>query len=267
VRFFAPLHLAQNASIHFEFEILRFSIVPRKRNKPDPRAKGPRDDIREAEVRIIGGTFRGRRLQYHGDPVVRPMKHRTREAMFNLISTECTDRHAVDLFAGTGALGLEALSRGAASATFIEKHVPSARIVEENIRTLGVEDRAQLLVTSAFLWAKRDLPSSSGGWGQPDGEPPAHTGEAALATADTTNNQPWLIFCSPPYAFYHERQEEMLDLINRIKTAAPPCSILVVETDDKFDFEILRNQPADAQAGTWDIRAYPPAVIAIWRKT
>jgi 16S rRNA (guanine966-N2)-methyltransferase len=48
------------------------------------------------------------------------MKHRTREAIFNLVSTECTGVHAIDLFAGTGALGLEALSRGAASATFIE---------------------------------------------------------------------------------------------------------------------------------------------------
>src|SRR6185295_2576839 len=96
------------------------------------------------EVRIIGGTFRGRRLEYHGDPVVRPMKHRTREAIFNLVSTECTGRHAIDLFAGTGALGLEALSRGAASATFIEKHVPSARIVAANIETLGVRERATL---------------------------------------------------------------------------------------------------------------------------
>src|SRR4051812_15948895 len=164
------------------------------------------------------------------------MKHRTREAMFNLISTECADRHAIDLFAGTGALGLEALSRGAANATFIEKHVPSARIVEENIRALEVEDRARLLVTSAFLWAKRDLPSlpspsvrgqgedvlKQGGWGRAKGEPPARTGEAAPDTSPTAQPQPWLVFCSPPYAFYHERQQEMLDLIHRIKTAAPP---------------------------------------------
>ena len=104
-------------------------------------------------MRIIGGTFRGRRLRYHGDPVVRPMKHRTRESIFNLVSTECAGRHAIDLFAGTGALGLEALSRGAASATFIEKHVPSARIVEENIRTLGVEDRATCLSPARFYGA------------------------------------------------------------------------------------------------------------------
>ena len=207
----------------------------RERSAP---AAGPRD----AEVRIIGGEFRGRRLAYHGDPVVRPMKHRTREAIFNLVSTECTGRHAVDLFAGTGALGLEALSRGATSATLIEKHVPSARVVEENIQTLGVADRAELLITSAFLWAKRDLPS-------PEAAPPA--------------DRSWLIFCSPPYAFYTERQAEMLDLIRRLQEHAPPGSILIVEADERFDFDLLRGGVSNDEK--WDVRSYPPAVIGIWR--
>ena len=197
---------------------------------------------RDPEVRIIGGHFRGRRLAYHGDPVVRPMKHRTREAIFNLISTECTGRHAIDLFAGTGALGLEALSRGAASATFIEKHVPSARVVEQNIGSLGVDDRATLLVTSAFLWAKRDLPNAAQ-------SPPRDAG--------------WLVFCSPPYAFYQELQAEMLDLIARIQSHAPPQSVLIVETDEQFDFDLLRQQSANDPI--WNVRSYPPAIIGVWR--
>ncbi len=200
-----------------------------------------------AEVRIIGGTFRGRRLQYHGDPHVRPMKHRTREAIFNLVSTECTGVHAIDLFAGTGALGLEALSRGAASATLIEKHVPSARIVQANIGTLGVEDRATLLVTSAFLWAKRDLPS--------------------VASAESSAGEGWLVFCSPPYAFYYERTAEILDLIRRIQEHAPVGSILVVEADEEFDFELLRGGAATGEESyVWDIRVYAPAVVGLWRK-
>jgi 16S rRNA (guanine966-N2)-methyltransferase len=197
---------------------------------------------REAEVRIIGGQFRGRRLHYHGDPVVRPMKHRTREAIFNLVSTECTGKHAIDLFAGTGALGLEALSRGATTATFIEKHVPSARVVEDNIRTLGVPDRTQLLVTSAFLWAKRDLPAP---------------------TPDLPSGVPWLVFCSPPYAFYTQRTDEMLDLIHRIQKQAPQGSILIIESDDQFDLGTLSDRASVEP--TWDIRTYPPAVIGVWR--
>src|SRR5205823_4235985 len=129
----------------------------------------------------------------------------------------------------------------AATATFIEKHVPSARIVEENIRTLNVEDRSTLLVTSAFLWAKRDL-------------------EAAVAAAEWTRKT-WLVFCSPPYAFYRDRQVEMLDLIGRMQKEGPAGTILIVEADDQFDFELLRSEAANrATAGDWDVRAYAPAV-------
>jgi 16S rRNA (guanine966-N2)-methyltransferase len=218
--------------------------MPRKRKNVEagPRRPGIAPDAQAPDVRIIGGTYRGRRLRYHGDPGVRPMKHRTRESIFNLISTECGGRHAIDLFAGTGALGLEALSRGAASATFIEKHVPTARIVEENIRTLGVAEQSRLLVTSAFLWAKRDLPSAVA-------SPPSEGG--------------WLVFCSPPYAFYTERNAEMLELIERIQEHAPPGSILIVEANEEFDFATLRRAlPDDEQ---WDVRAYAPAVVGVWR--
>jgi len=220
--------------------------VPRKRktNLHSHDRHQPIVDARDAEVRIIGGEFRGRRLRYHGDRSVRPMKHRTREAIFNLVSTECVGRHAIDLFAGTGALGLEALSRGATSATLIEKHVPTARIVEENIRTLGVGDQATLLVTSAFLWAKRDL-------GMRQSAPPS--------------DRPWLVFCSPPYAFYHERQAEMLDLIHRIQTNAPAGSILIVESDEQFDFDLLRHVDGTTGSSRWDVRSYAPAVVGLWR--
>jgi len=221
--------------------------MPHKR-KSGGRADAAREAeaaARDTDVRIIGGEFRGRRLRYHGDPVVRPMKHRTREAIFNLVTTDSVGRHVIDLFSGTGALGLEALSRGAASATFIEKHVPSARVIEENIRTLGVEDRATLLVTSAFLWAKRDLP--------------------AAAAAAPQANVPWLVFCSPPYAFYVERQEEMLDLIRRVQQHAPAGSTLVVEADEGLDFDLLGREDASGRHAEWNIRGYPPAVVGIWR--
>jgi 16S rRNA (guanine966-N2)-methyltransferase len=218
--------------------------VPRKRktSRSSLHPSGADSAAREAEVRIVGGQFRGRRLQYHGDPAVRPMKHRTREAIFNLISTECSGRHAIDLFAGTGALGLEALSRGAAHATLIEKHVPTARVIEENIRALGVEARATLIITSAFLWAKRDLPMAN-------------------ATAD----RPWLVFCSPPYAFYHERQSEMLDLIHATQTHAPAGSIVIVEAEETVDFDMIL-EGSQSQLDDWDVRSYAPAIVGLWRK-
>jgi 16S rRNA (guanine966-N2)-methyltransferase len=221
----------------------RVSVSRKRKSLQSPAKQAPADG-RNAEVRIVGGTFRGRRLAYHGDPVVRPMKHRTRESIFNLVSTECTGLHAVDLFAGTGALGLEALSRGAVSATFIEKHVPSARIVEQNIRTLAVEDRAELLITSAFLWAKRDL---------------------GAAGSTLPIDRPWLVFCSPPYAFYHERQAEMAYLVKQIQNHAPTGSILIIEAEEPFDLRLLCDIDGD-EAQRWDIRSYRPAIVGVWRK-
>ncbi len=221
--------------------------------KPKPK----RGEITESsELRIIGGTLRGSKLRYEifqqgGDPITRPMKHRVREAIFNLISMDSAGRHAIDLFAGTGALGLEAVSRGSVSATFIEKHVPTARVIEENIKTLGLNDRTELLIRSAFLWGKRDLPSADFG----------------IRNSESNSPVPWLVFCSPPYSFYRERQQEMVDLISSILEHAPAESIMVVEADAGFDFSLLPGNIAEHRRETgWQIRTYPPAVVGIWRK-
>ncbi|NOY30763.1 MAG: 16S rRNA (guanine(966)-N(2))-methyltransferase RsmD [Planctomycetes bacterium] len=200
------------------------------------------------DLRVIGGHFRGRKLRYHGDPTTRPMKDRVREAIFNLIGPEVKGCHAIDLFAGTGALGLESLSRGAVSATFIEKHIPTARVVEENIQTLEVDDRTELLMTSAFLWGKRDLPNAEFGF-------------------------PWLVFCSPPYVFYVDRQQEMLELIEAILARMPVGSMMAVEADPRFDFELLpgsviqkKDRAPKKEREGWDVRTYHPAVVGLRRK-
>jgi 16S rRNA (guanine966-N2)-methyltransferase len=213
----------------------------------DQESNHPR---RENELRIIGGTFGGRILAYHGDPVTRPMKHRVREAIFNLVSTESEGRHALDIFAGTGALGLEALSRGAKCATFVERHVPTARIVRQNIETLGVEAQTNLIMASAFVWAKRDLPSLAISGENPESPP-----------------TPWLVFVSPPYAMFVERQAEMLALIEAVARYAPEGSTMVVESDHQFDSSQLASLlGSDESTWTWDARSYPPALVAIGRK-
>jgi 16S rRNA (guanine966-N2)-methyltransferase len=215
------------------------------------------------ELRIIGGRFRGRKLRhepFRGSDdllITRPMKHRLRETIFNLVSTASEGLHAIDLFAGTGALGLEALSRGAVHATFIEKHIPTARVIEQNIQSLGVERESTLLMTSAFLWAKRDIAKGEGGRGKAEG---SDTGDSPSTSALI----PWLVFCSPPYDFFVERQDDMLQLIAAIVHGAPPASILVVESDERFDLALMTKLGADT--GAWDVRPYPPAVVAVWRR-
>jgi 16S rRNA (guanine966-N2)-methyltransferase len=104
-------------------------------------------------VRIIAGDLGGRRL--HGPPGegTRPMLDRVREALFSTIQTRLQEARVLDLFAGTGSLGLEALSRGAAHALFVESGGPVLRILRTNIKELGLEARAQVRQADALATA------------------------------------------------------------------------------------------------------------------
>jgi 16S rRNA (guanine966-N2)-methyltransferase len=93
-------------------------------------------------VRIVAGTWRGRRIRPPDDVRVRPTADRVREAWMSILQTDLPDARALDLFAGSGALGLEALSRGATSVVFVESAEKSLRALEENIAALGAQDRA-----------------------------------------------------------------------------------------------------------------------------
>jgi 16S rRNA (guanine966-N2)-methyltransferase len=197
------------------------------------RRKLPLKPAQPVGVRIIGGRFRGRKIEYSGDLRTRPMKDRVREAVFNLVGVGARGKHAIDLFAGTGALGLEALSRGAARATFIEQHLPTAKAISRTAATLGAAAETEVVIANTFFWF---------------GCHP-ELGTVAL-----------LVFVSPPYDFYVDRSEEMLKLIGGLMAAAPAESLFVVEADDRFDFQRL----PDAQA--WDVRSYPPAVVGIYEK-
>jgi 16S rRNA (guanine966-N2)-methyltransferase len=92
-------------------------------------------------VRIVGGQFGGRRLVVPKDARVRPTADRVREAWMSILGDELQGARVLDLFAGSGALGLEALSRGAESVAFVELSPPSLRALHENIASLGVEQQ------------------------------------------------------------------------------------------------------------------------------
>ena len=104
-------------------------------------------------MRIVGGRHRGRRLVAPEGDAVRPTSDRAREALFNILShgslavrgLPFAGLPVVDAFAGTGALGLEALSRGASEAAFIEDNRDALAALRRNIATLGEEDRAQIV--------------------------------------------------------------------------------------------------------------------------
>jgi 16S rRNA (guanine966-N2)-methyltransferase len=83
------------------------------------------------EVRIIGGAWRGRKLHFAGSDSVRPTPDRVRETLFNWLQFEVGGRRCLDLFAGSGALGLEALSRGAAECVFVERDANAIRAIRD----------------------------------------------------------------------------------------------------------------------------------------
>ena len=89
------------------------------------------------EVRIIGGTLRGQRVPVAPRPGLRPTPGRSRETLFNWLREDLQDAVVLDVFAGSGALGLEALSRGAGAATFIEKDHRAAQVLRSTLERLG----------------------------------------------------------------------------------------------------------------------------------
>ena len=181
-------------------------------------------------VRIIGGAHRSRLLKFPERPGLRPTPDRVRETLFDLLGTSVRGGLAIDLFAGTGALGFEAVSRGAARAILAERHFPTADALGRNARALGIESQVEVRPGDVLLWARRLPPLPA--------------------------DLPWIVFVSPPWSFFTERQEELLGLVATLTRAAPAGSTIVVEADVDFDRALLPEEP-----GGWDTRTSPPAVL------
>jgi 16S rRNA (guanine966-N2)-methyltransferase len=105
-------------------------------------------------VRIIAGQFGGRTIEGSGTDRTHPMSERIRNALFNKINEELEGAVVLDAFAGSGAIGLEALSRGSSHVTFVEKDYVAAKIIDNNIAKLGVKAKARLVKAPVASWAE-----------------------------------------------------------------------------------------------------------------
>lgn len=161
------------------------------------------------------------------------MKDRVREAVFNLLGPRVVGKHVLDLFAGTGAISFESLSRRAARATLFERKFPTAKLIETAAAQLGLEDRVEVSAGDAFIWAKK---------------------------ISLSPEVPWIVACCPPYEFYVSRRSDLFGLIEHLWHAAPAGSLFVIESDARFHPEQL------VPHARWDVRQYPPAVIGIAEK-
>jgi 16S rRNA (guanine966-N2)-methyltransferase len=101
-------------------------------------------------LRVIAGQYRSRRLQTLRGTALRPSSDRLRETLFNILGTAVEGAVFVDLFAGSGAVGIEALSRGARGAIFVENHAAGAALIARNLRLLGIPIAAQVAIGKTF---------------------------------------------------------------------------------------------------------------------
>ena len=162
-----------------------------------------------AGMRVIGGRAKGRRLQMVPGETTRPIPDRVKEALFNILGADIAMARFLDLFAGTGAVGIEALSRGAARAVFLDKAPAAIRTIRSNLQATGLAAAAEVIQTDAFTWLKR-----SGGqqFDYVYVAPPQHQGlwESALNALERSN------FVLAPDAWVivqlHPKEHRPLDL-------------------------------------------------------
>src|SRR5437870_11133068 len=186
--------------------------------------------MQRTQLRIVAGSLRGRKLTVVVHPGLRPTPQMVREALFSILGNAVPGRPFFDVFAGTGVNGLEALSRGASAATFVERDRRLADDIEGHLRAFGVARQAHLVRSDVYRWAER--------W-----RPPA---------------EPVNAFLSPPFADLQDRAEDFLALVRRLQDALAYGSVLVLQVEVGFDLTAL----PDAQR--WEHRHYGRNILLFW---
>lgn len=106
-------------------------------------------------MRIISGEFKSRKIQFPKTKLTRPMTDKTKETVFNIIGSLVNGKHILDLYAGSGSLGLEALSRGALDVTFVDRGSFSVKVINENLQSLGLQSKGQIIEGDVIRSIKR----------------------------------------------------------------------------------------------------------------
>lgn len=205
---------------------------------PSERRSTPARKLTPTRLRIIAGELGGRKIEYNGDPLTRPMKERTRESVFSLLGGYLEGTFAIDLFGGTGILAIESISRGAEQAIVLEMSRPAVTTIIGNLQKLGLDHLVEVYNVDTLRWL-RNLEEQRLSW--PD--------------------LPWVVFCCPPYQMWHSETQRLCDGLMAMLAASPVGSRLVCECERDFDLAAAMPNVA------WDIRKYEPAFIGICEKS
>ena len=172
-----------------------------------------------SQLRIIGGEWRGRKLSFHARPGLRPTSDRVRETLFNWLAPTIVGAVCLDLFSGSGALGLEALSRGANYCDFVESDQLAAASIQGNLRLLGDNSaRGRVTTTDALKF----MDAAQRRWDVVFVDPPFDSGIGTrtleyLASHDCLNHDSWIYFETRQSA--PEAVPDSLYTLHREKTA------------------------------------------------
>ena len=179
----------------------------------------------KSELRIVAGTLRGRKVTCVVHPGLRPTPQFVREAFFSILGNAVPGRAFYDVFAGTGVVGMEAVSRGASRASLIEKDAKQANDIARYIDRFDIADRCQVLRTDGYRWAERWIATSAG---------------------------PVNVFLSPPFPdLQPAKVAAFLDLVGTILAKAPDASVVTIQAEVGFPLDDLPGGPDG-----WDVRGY-----------
>ena len=184
------------------------------------------------QIRIVAGTLRGRKVTCNVNPQLRPTPQMVREALFSILGNAVPDRPFFDVFAGTGVIGLEALSRGASSTDFVERDFRLGQEIERHLKAFDCAEEGRVRRADAYRWADY--------WSAP---------------AEPVN-----VFLSPPFPDLQRRPEDLVNLVATLQRKLHPGSVLVLQSERHSALDEL------PQREQWEERRYGRNVLMIWLK-
>lgn len=216
-------------------------------------------------LKIIGGEYGGRVLKTVRGLGTRPLLGQVREAIFNILAEQLPGAIVWDLFAGSGASGIEALSHGAARVLFCEKNGRAADVLRQNLQVLGEDAVSRAVVMRADAWEPPLMNRTTFGGGRPDADEEGDEDEIA----------PDLVFLDPPYSMVAEDPVKSLGRARRLldRTAHGGCVVFHFEVgvldEDDFDDDLdldLREWGSTAIAMMWRKGEAPERQQRRWAK-
>lgn len=183
------------------------------------------------QMRIVAGCLRGRKITCDVEPGLRPIPDRVRENLFNILQTEIADRPFIDLFAGTGVVGIEALSRGALPVTLVERDVRTAGEIVRHLHAFRAAENTRVQRADVYRWVEK--------WAAPA--------------------EPVTVFLGPPFPDFEQRLQLLVQATRDLQLKSAPNSLLIIQSDRSFDIDQLPDSVH------WQHRVYGRNRLSFWR--